>query len=173
MPIYLGVDPGKYGGLAVINGRTDLVDVLPMPDKITPLTIADTIRTVTPYITHAVYERQTSFGGEGVTSANSLGQNFMAVIGAIELLHCCHKCVDPRTWKKYVFSGQPPAPKGLTRPQKKKHQKDLARKICEQTWGRDPFLRTQRCTTLHDGMCDAACIALFAQHDWEEGRAEG
>lgn len=98
---YLGIDPGKIGGVAVIH--PDGADAWRYPGDIA--SAAALLREI-----HAQYrikiaciERVASRPGQGVKSMFSFGQNFGGWLGALAALEIPHTTVTPHAWQKAVL----------------------------------------------------------------------
>ena len=98
MKYVIGIDPGKGGGIAVVNIDTkEVIDVVAMPD-----TIADISEFVEKYkeAVGAYIEIVHSMPKQGVTSTFTFGQYY----GYVQMAVAAHKirCTDvlPTKWQK-------------------------------------------------------------------------
>lgn len=157
---FLGVDPGKSGGLACIDEKESIVEVLPIPTLTgapkNPFDIAEI---------YAFFERhrdaelcflEKGFVKGGVTSkvgALSIG------FGCGILETCCvalgipYQVLSPTVWQKSIFAGM----------SWKKNTKGASILFAKRAFPSWDMLASPRCTKPHDGMTDAVCIALHAK----------
>lgn len=158
--IYLGVDPGLTGGLALVNGA-GLLSVKRMAElvidgrhpKLSGALLAawltgqwSALQTLEPTGVAAFIERAQAFPQEGVSSAFNYGTTWGIVIGVVEAMGLPLAFVPPATWKKAMgLAGLP---------------KDAARQMAVQTWPQRAswFDRKYDC-----GLADAALIAEWAR----------
>lgn len=102
---YLGIDPGKGGGLAWIEGGT--VEAIPMPE--TKLEIVNLLRRkLRPSVpTFAVLEKVHSSPQMGVASAFTFGGSFHSLEMLLVVLNIPYDLVPPKTWQKGVMLSYP------------------------------------------------------------------
>ena len=96
--IYIGIDPGKSGGICFL--MDDEIKTFKCPttthDMAEKLIISKNIRKCT-----AVIERVHAFPGQGVTSCFNFGYNYGVWLGILSALHIQYKLVSPQKWIKY------------------------------------------------------------------------
>ena len=152
-PSYVGVDPGKNGGIAVICfGRVIGVTTMILSEKKTlDLTsIAEWIISVTSgTIPVACIEKVGAMPGQGVTSMFSFGFSTGAIHGIFAALGIPRHVVSPQTWKKIVLANTP-------------KDKEAAIDFCRRVYPYISLLPTKNCKKSHSGMADAICIARYA-----------
>ncbi len=148
----LGVDPGASGGLGLIapEGPTSL----PMPDK-----ISSALKLLLP-LDLAIVELVHAMPGQGVTSCFSFGMAYGRVLEALEALNVPYRLVDPKAWHKSVL-GTPVMPSEWSRAERRKEWKRLACERVHGLWPAHSLKASKRCTTDHDGMADALCLAYY------------
>ncbi len=98
MSIYLGIDPGAKGGIAIIHPEG--ADAWRYPGDI--VTAADLLRELSfnYKIKLAAIEQVHSMPGQGVKSVFSFGTNYGAWLGMLSALSIPHVLVTPRKWQK-------------------------------------------------------------------------
>lgn len=137
--IFIGVDPGKSGGVAAINlGSIELgpIDVLPLLLK--------------KYTGCCLFvEHVHSFPGQGVSSSFSFGVELGKILGVASALGVPPILVSPMKWQGAILDFSEGS-----------DTKALARAYVEKRWGLERFI-LPRCRTPHQGLVDAACIAAF------------
>ena len=132
--LYLGIDPGKNGGIAgIFNSTQDFEDIIfyrcpesseEMYKCLESLIFEGTDNYKVDQISLAI-EHVHSFPKQGVVSTFSFGQNFgrwEGVISSFEIDKL--DVVSPQKWMKYYD-----VPKGLTRKDRKRYLMDIAREL--------------------------------------------
>jgi hypothetical protein len=114
-PIFIGVDPGKAGGLAAIYPRDEgrSIRVIKMP--VTDQDILEWLRSTVEGIECFAYlEKVSGYTGEGQpgSSAFKFGDNYGALRMALTACEVPFELITPQKWQK-----------GLTIPPKKKAKK--------------------------------------------------
>ena len=148
----LGVDPGKTGALAFLDGR-NLIDVVDMP----PLTghalgsaIADLVADFAPLeISEAWVEKVASMPRQGVRSVWTFAEGYGAILGSLGAQRIPVHHVTPAVWKKAA---------GIPK------DKDVARQRACELW---PAESARFARKKDDGRAEACLIAL---HGVEVGR---
>lgn len=125
--IFIGVDPGITGALAVI-GEHGYVAVHDMPAMLYGKTtgrkavnlplLAATIRPYTALACVACVERVNAMPGQGVSSMFSMGMSFYGACGTLAGLEIPFYLVQPQAWKGYFQLNS-----------EKERSLDLARKL--------------------------------------------
>ncbi len=106
MTLYLGVDPGATGALAVVDSYGALHEVHDMPlvdKKVSPILLAELVNEFADYeeqTTHCVVEQVASMPGQGVASTFTFGQSYGIVLGVIAAVGLPVTHVRPAAWKK-------------------------------------------------------------------------
>ena len=153
--IFVGIDPGQKGGLAMIG--QDLVRCTPMPlagKAIDWAAVADWIARdgstlfMPPLL--AVVEKVGAMPGQGVASTFKFGMNAGGIHGVLAAMHVPMRLVTPPAWKREVLAGT-------------KKDKAAAIAFCRQRWPEISLLATERSRKPHDGMADALCLAEYAR----------
>lgn len=102
--VYIGIDPGKSGGICTYNTSDNTVDFVKMPD-----TIHDVVM-VLSVIKHGytdvkvVLEKVHSMPGQGVASTFTFGQGYGQLQGVVAALGL--QCIEvlPNKWMKCIGS---------------------------------------------------------------------
>ena len=109
MKIFLGVDPGASGAIAVLREDGVLLEVIDMPvvelkvgkatkRRVSPEILAHALR---PYAGAIAYLEQVSaMPGQGVSSMFAFGESYGIVKGVLAALGISINLVTPGTWKK-------------------------------------------------------------------------
>lgn len=147
---HIGVDPGKRGGLALLDGY-ELVDVIPSPIAGKDLdlsAIGDWItRRIKADSCDAWIEKVGAMPGQGVVSMFNFGFNTGAIHGILAALHIPRYIVTPQAWKGYILAGTA---------KDKVAAIDYVRRLYPEV-----NIILPGCRVPHSGMADAICIAIY------------
>jgi len=156
--IFIGIDPGLKGGLAVIDGSL-IADLRIMPavkvgnkkqlDERQLVHLFKGWKSGTEITTYI--ELVGSRPGQGVTSMFNFGLGWGIVRGILSGLSISYELVRPQAWKKVMLAGMP---------------KGSEYQVASRLWPDQSWMATPRCTTAHDGMIDAALIAEYGRRRW-------
>nr|MBA3776574.1 hypothetical protein [Betaproteobacteria bacterium] len=98
--IYVGIDPGKTGGIAILDAQARLLLAAPMPNTVVGLgttmrlmkfTHQDNLRVTLEYVR--------SMPGQGHVGAFTFGRGFGNLEGMLEVLGIRYSTVVPRLWQ--------------------------------------------------------------------------
>ena len=141
--VFIGIDPGKSGAIAVMtdtnisvvtNDKIDALNILKQLDK--------SMRCF------AILEQVHSFPGQGVSSTFSLGDSFGYMRGVLEALEIPYQLAAPQKWKR-VF--------GLSQ------DKQQSIDVCKRLFPHVNLLATERSRKPHDGIAEAVLLAEYAR----------
>lgn len=148
---YIGIDPGKAGGIAMIDYRKD-VRAIPMPiggREIDIKRVVDWLNDGSVLENCVVYfEKVTSMHNWGVKSTFTFGVGYGILHGIFGTLGIPRFVVTPHKWKSTVLAGT-------------KKDKLAAIDYVNRTYPDISLLATSRSRKPHDGMADAICIATY------------
>lgn len=140
--IYIGIDPGKSGALAVISDDGS-VSVVPFDTE----TYKATLR-YAPGPTRAVLEHVTAMPGQGVTSMFNFGQNFGYIRGLLEANGIPYELVRPQKWKKeFSITGD----------------KNSSIEVCKRLFPGVSLKRTEKCRKDDNNIAEALLMAEYAR----------
>lgn len=145
--IYIGIDPGKNGGIAFIQTNQEEL-ILYKNHVFEESTLIETCKHFTPYNCKCVVEKVNAMPGQGVVSMFNFGQNFGFIQGVLKAYQIPFELVPPQKWKK-EFS--------VT------SDKNTSIEVCKKLF---PFVNlkaTPRCKKDHDGMAEALLMAEYAR----------
>lgn len=140
--IYIGIDPGKDGALAVIfpEGEPDIIPFSP-----------DDYRAVLsqmPRECKCCLERVGPMPGQGVTSMFKFGENYGFIQGLLMAFSIPYELVTPQKWKREF---------GIT------GDKNSSIAVCKRLFPGVNLRKTNKCRTDHDGMAEALLMACYTR----------
>lgn len=152
--IYIGIDPGKKGGFAVIyNDLSGIqhVDVFPWDDD-------DFVREMVwwrdDFAAHegggavACVEKVGAMHGQGVRSMFTFGKSAGFIEGVLAALGIGYQLIPPKTWK---------AEFGLN------SDKAASIEVCKRLFPKVNLLPNEKCRKDSDGMAEALLMAEYAR----------
>lgn len=149
----IGIDPGLSGGAFFYDSSTFEFRVYPFKSKdgrIDVISFMEWIHNMQPDT--VFLEKIFLTGREGGRSAATIGSNYGRILATLEMSHVTYAEVQPKTWQRALSL------KTGSRAIVKQSAQDLAVKRFTLL----PFLQGKS-KKPHDGLTDAACIALFGQ----------
>lgn len=140
--IYIGIDPGKSGALAIID--RNMMNLIPFSET----DYINAIKVVPSELAVACVEHVGAMPGQGVTSMFNFGQNFGYIKGLLEAYQISYELVRPQKWKKEF---------GIT------GDKNSSVEVCKRLFPGVSLRRTERCRKDDDGMAEALLMAEYAR----------
>lgn len=162
----IGIDPGKDGAFAIIDGTTLVAcETFPKVGATRELcfrSLHKRLDALTLGVDLILIEKVQAIRGSSAGSTFSFGRSFQMAIDAATLCRAPQEFVKPQVWQKQIFKGETPQYK-ITKSGKrnKKDTKKMAQIVAARLFPNEKFLRSERCSTAHDGMIDAALIAYW------------
>jgi len=163
----IGIDPGKTGGIVVINEKAEVLECHEMfSDPIITIIFLSMYQRTNVY---AYVEKAQAMGrGEGQASMQTYMREYGRLLGIMQSLGIPFKEITPQSWKKaygLIEKRDPSIPKPTTkkeiqaeRTERKKRAKQKAADIATERLGINVYTDRGR---LMDGVADAALIALY------------
>ena len=144
--IYIGVDPGKSGGYAMINTMYNKAIAKPWDDA----EFVHDMREIYLDDESSVccLEKVGAMPGQGVTSMFTFGKSAGFIEGVLTAFGISYQLVPPQTWKK-AFSLN--------------SDKQTSIEVCQKLYPYVSLYRTERCKKPHDGMAEALLMAEYAK----------
>lgn len=140
--IYMGIDPGQKGGIALISESTQESHIYSN----------DALKAICESLkgkdVMCVVEKVGAMPGQGVSSTFSFGQSFGYILGVLEANGIPYQLVSPRKWKNH-FSLDNDKQKSI----------DTAKRLFPNV----SLLPTDRCRKDSDGMAESLLMALYAK----------
>lgn len=161
--LVLGVDPGISGGLSCIfpEGRVETA-VMPTFSKAeakvwgSRIDFHRVVQILKEWLkaggkAHAYIERSQAMPKQGVVSVFNYGVTFGGLLCVFQALRIPYTLVRPHVWKKVLLGA------GNT------EGKASAIALVKELYPTVNLRRTARCSTDHDGMADAVCVATYGR----------
>jgi crossover junction endodeoxyribonuclease RuvC len=152
--LWVGIDPGLAGAVAVIDRDGRLLEVADMPAlsdggkrRVDPAGLVAVLMGAVGQIRMATVERVHSMPKQGVASAFSFGASYGVVLGVLAALRVPYQLVTPQRWKREMMDGQG-------------KEKAASRMVARRLWPdhADLFARVK-----DDGRAEAALIAEWGR----------
>lgn len=143
--IYIGIDPGAKGALAVIS---DFVTLVPFSEGDYLSILKDVSCMVQPQEIRCCLEKVSAMPGNGSVSMFNFGQNFGWIQGVLRAYKLPYQLIRPQAWKK-EFSLNSEKAKSVT--------------VCKRLFPDVSLLPTPRCRVENDGMAEALLMAEYAR----------
>lgn len=143
--LFIGIDPGKNGGIAYIDTEYSNVETEPYSDKIL-IDLCRDVRTCEKVI--CCLEKVGSMPGQGVVSMFNFGHSVGYIKGVLESFRIPYQEISPQKWKQEF---------GLS--SKKADSTD----VCSKLFPNVSLLATPKSKKPHDGMAEALLMAEYAR----------
>lgn len=163
MKVFIGIDPGKDGALAILGGTEHPV-VVPFNSEFTSEEYANQLRqfsaasvaeTELGEIMHVrklepfcIIEHVGAMPGQGVTSCFSFGRNFGFCLGLLTAFRIPYELVRPQKWKKEFSCTS---------------DKNTSIEVAQRLFPGVDLRRTPQCRKPHDGVAEALLMAEYAR----------
>lgn len=144
--LYIGIDPGKHGALAVLNSDGTVRLLQPFDEYGYSVALA----TLNDAVVCAL-EKVGAMPGQGVTSMFTFGDNFGFIRGLLAAYEIPYQLVPPVKWKK-AFSVT--ADKGSS----------IA--AAQRLFPHESLLRTERSRKPDDNIAEALLLAEYARRNF-------
>jgi hypothetical protein len=148
--LIIGIDPGKSGGIAILDFDGEVKDVIKMPEGVEFIKI---FRKCNGEIFRVFLERQSAFPKQGVVSMFRLGEHFGFLKGVLMSLNISCEEVSSQRWKRFW---------GLLLKGDRKRRKELAVEKARKLF---PYVEEKFQVNLRkvDGIAEALLIAEFGR----------
>lgn len=168
--VYIGIDVGKDGGIVAVDesGKITLKATIPkIADKVDYSKLFEILSTwILEDVTVAIEDVHSIFGASAKSNF-SFGEIKGIKIGMIKALGYRYTMVQPKAWQKTVWVNDDKVYKPK-KPDAKTNRKIIDTKktsllAAKRLFPGTDFRRSLRCKNQHDGMIDAALIALWTK----------
>ena len=147
MSLFIGIDPGKSGAMAIVSTDTQpFVRVVPFDER----EYAEVLRFHTTYDTigGCVVERVNAMPKQGVSSMFSFGENYGFIQGLLTAFNIPYELVMPRVWKKEF---------GVT------SDKNTSIAVARRLFPDVSLMRTEKCRKEDNNIAEALLMSAFAR----------
>lgn len=104
--LFIGVDPGKKGGIAFIHPKLDCYNAYPMPETRNQVyKLLQELKRRYAGTIHAAVELVHSMPKQGVASTFTFGKGCGEVLGVLTALNAVIYEPTPQAWKKIMMAG--------------------------------------------------------------------
>ena len=148
--IYIGIDPGKNGGIAFIDTFQQSYDVYVFSEE----TLLKKLYRFSKYKTDSikcVLEKVNAMPGQGVVSMFNFGQNYGFIQGVLKAYGIPYELVTPQKWKKEFSCTS---------------DKNTSIEVCKRLFPNVNLKATERCKKDHDGIAEALLIAEYGRRHY-------
>lgn len=144
--IYIGIDPGQKGAMALLEDNARLPTIIPFNKE----EYIDRLRIIfyeeAPCV--CCIEAVHSISGQGIASSFRFGESYGWLLGMLDTLRIPYQPITPQKWKKEF---------GLTADKAKSVE------VCKQLFPGINLLRTERSRKEDDGLAEAVLMSLYAK----------
>ncbi len=157
MKVWIGIDPGLKGAIAVVDENGAIVSLTPMPVDDDGVNAIEVMEMLMAWIDNAeavkvVLEKGQAMPGQGVSSCFNYGYGCGALYAVCRCLKLQTTLVRPQTWTKVMHQGTDGG-----------EAKDRSRVAAMRTWPEEKWGVEGRKKKPHDGLIDAALIAEWGR----------
>lgn len=157
---FIGVDPGKTGGVVVIS-ETGVVEHMEVMDDVKWFSDFIKSELKTDKKTTMVFmEKAQSFPRQGLVSTFNYAQGFGELVGVLIAHNAVFELVPPQAWTKVMHAGA-----NGDRPKQK------SREVVKRLFPDMDFREYTAKAKQHDGLIDALLIAEFGRRKWVKSAA--
>lgn len=143
--IYIGIDPGKNGGIAFIGNPCD--SAMPYSDE----RLLYICRKFEGLNVICYLENVHAMPKQGVSSTFNFGMNFGFIQGVLKAYEIPYELVTPQKWKKEFSCTS---------------DKNKSIEVCKRLFPNVNLKATERCKKDHDGMAEALLIAEYGRRHY-------
>lgn len=148
---FLGIDPGKTGGLVLLAGNGDFIMETTVMGTISEVINWLRLHPITKTMTYI--EKAQAMPKNGAVSMFNYGCGYGELLGALAALNMPHTAVPPATWSKVMHQGisrsLPPKARSLAAFKRLFPGVDLK--------------ATDKCKKQHEGLVDAILLAEYGR----------
>lgn len=159
--IYLGIDNGIGGALAVYDSEANTMETFVMPvvkvqkakgnkNEYNIPAIIEWFNQFNHSVKMVTLEKAQPFPGQGAVSMFSIGRGFGIMEGILAGMRFPYMVVHPKTWQKKMFEGVAHT-----------DTKQASILVAQRLFPGVKFIASDKATKLHNGMSDAALMAYY------------
>ena len=144
--IYIGIDPGKNGGIAFINEFDEIIQLLPFSEDSLIMLIKNCSSDMKCTLEHVH-----AMPKQGVSSTFNFGMNFGFIQGVLKAYGIPYELVTPQKWKKEFSCTS---------------DKNTSIEVWKRLFPNVNLKATDRCKKDHDGMAEALLLAEYGRRHY-------
>lgn len=152
--VFIGIDPGKSGAVAILKGMSDSATIIRFAANDGHSAISE-LKNIMYWdydrAPIAVLEHVHSMPKQGVASTFSFGENFGWWRGVLEALGIAYELVRPQVWKKNMGCNS---------------DKTTSIQVAQRLFPKVNLAISDRATKPNDGMAEALLIAEYARRKY-------
>ena len=151
MIYYIGIDPGKNGGIGIlaVNNNQLVSEFTYAFDETTLINILDELQY--SYCCRCTLEHVHAMPKQGVSSTFNFGMNFGFIQGVLKAYGIPYELVTPQKWKKEFSCTS---------------DKNTSIEVCKRLFPSVNLKATERCKKDHDGIAEALLIAEYGRRHY-------
>ena len=146
--VFIGIDPGKSGGIACIDTDEKIYRTVPYSDEALLDLLGNIYHSDDSRFVTCCLEKVGARPGQGVVSMFSFGQSVGYIKGVLEAFKIPYQEITPQKWKREF---------GLN------SEKAASAEVCRKLFPDVSLLASPRCKKPHDGMAEALLMAEYAR----------
>ena len=152
---FMGLDPGKSGGIAIVSHSGKYAEAWPMPETMNEIIYL--IKSLLSQVEYAIVERVWSFTGQGVKSMWVFSGNYHTLLAVLRTLEIPMEEVIPVSWKKKIGGLI------LGKAAEKKQKKATAREKAQSMFRSEGLICHNKKNVIDDKIADALLIAEYCR----------
>lgn len=149
--IYIGIDPGKNGGIACIGDGKNNSEAYPYSDDVLINSLGLVCTKCCQNDVICYLEHVHAMPKQGVSSTFNFGVNFGFIQGVLKAYGIPYELVTPQKWKKEFSCTS---------------DKNTSIEVCKRLFPNVNLKATDRCKKDHDGMAEALLIAEYGRRHY-------
>ncbi len=149
--IYIGIDPGKNGGIAYIQESGICQCLLKNTFAFDEEDLISLLKKFNSAVCVAYVEQVHAMPKQGVSSTFNFGMNFGFIQGVLKAYGIPYELVTPQKWKKEFSCTS---------------DKNTSISVCKRLFPSVSLKATERCKKDHDGMAEALLIAEYGRRHY-------
>ena len=149
--IYIGIDPGKNGGIAIIDDYFKYrTYVYPFSEE----TLVDKLNgLICDDACFCVLEQVHAMPKQGLSSTFNFGRNYGFIQGVLKTYRIPFELVSPQKWKKEFSCTS---------------DKNMSIDVCRRLFPNANLKASERCKKDHDGMAEALLMAEYGRRHYHD-----
>lgn len=149
--IYIGIDPGKNGGIAIIDDNFKYCNyVYPFSEE----TLVDKLNAfIYDDVCFCIVEQVHAMPKQGLSSTFNFGRNYGFIQGVLKTYRIPFELVSPQKWKKEFSCTS---------------DKNTSIEVCKRLFPNANLKASERCKKDHDGMAEALLMAEYGRRHYHD-----